>query len=78
MKSQYEKSIQPHAFVQGDLVLVYDEAHDKLGTGKLEPMWHGLYIIKHVLHRGSYELVDYDGISLGEPRNGLYLKNYYA
>jgi hypothetical protein len=41
-------------------------------------MWHGPYIVKRVLHRGSYELVDHDGISMGEPRNGLYLKKYYA
>jgi hypothetical protein len=27
---------------------------------------------------GAYELVDYDGIPLSEPRNGLYLKKYYA
>jgi hypothetical protein len=64
--------------VEGDLVLVYDQAHDKLGTRKLEPMWHGPYIVKRVLHKGAYELVDHDGISLGEPRNGLYLKKYYA
>jgi hypothetical protein len=64
--------------VEGDLVLVYDQAHDKLGTGKLEPMWHDPYIIKCVLHKGAYELVDHEGISLGEPRNGLYLKKYYA
>jgi hypothetical protein len=78
IKSQYDKSVQPRAFAEGDLVLVYDQAHDKLGTGKLEPMWHGPYIVKRVLHKGAYELVDYDGISLGEPRNGLYLKKYYA
>jgi hypothetical protein len=41
-------------------------------------MWHGPYIIKHVLHRGSYTLVDYDGISLSEPKNGIYLNKYYA
>jgi hypothetical protein len=78
MKSQYDKSVQPRAFAERDLVLVYDQAHDKLGTGKLKSLWHGPYIIKHVLHRGAYELVDYDGISLGEPRDGLYLKKYYA
>ena len=75
---QYDKSVQPRAFAEGDFVLVYDQAHDKLGTGKLEPMWHSPYIVKRVLHRGAYELVDHDGISLGEPRNGLYLKKYYA
>jgi hypothetical protein len=78
MKSQYDKSIHPLTFAEGDLDLVYDQAHDKLGTGKLESLWHGPYIMKHVLHRGTYELVDYNGISLDEPRNGLYLTNYYA
>jgi hypothetical protein len=78
IKNQYDKSIQPRAFAEGDLVLVYDRDHDKLGVGKLEPMWHGPYIIKRVLHRGAYKLMDYDGLSLGEPRNGLYLKKYYA
>jgi hypothetical protein len=78
IKNRYDKYIQPHAFTEGDLVLVYDQDHDKLGAGKLEPMWHGPYIIKHVLQRGTYELVYYDGISLGEPQNELYLKKYYA
>jgi len=78
IKKQYDKSIQPRTFPEGDLVLVYDQYHDKLGARKLEPMWHGTYIIKCMLHRSTYELVDYDGISLGEPQNGLYLKKYYA
>jgi hypothetical protein len=78
IKNQYDKSVHPRAFVEGDLVLVYDQAHDKLGTSKLEPLWHGPYIMICVLHRGAYELVDYKGISLVEPRNRLYLKNYNA
>jgi hypothetical protein len=77
-KNQYEKSIHPRTFTKGDLVLVYDQAHEKLGTSKLEPLWHNPYIMKHVLHRGAYDLVDYDGISLGEPQKGIYLKRYYA
>jgi hypothetical protein len=78
MKNQYDKSVQHRAFAVRDIVLVYDQDHDKLGVGKLEPMWNGPYIIKHVLHRGAYELVDYDGISLGDPQNGIYLKKYYG
>ena len=41
-------------------------------------MWHGPYEVKHVLEKGAYELVDYEGTALAEPRNGLYLKKYYA
>jgi hypothetical protein len=70
--------VHPQTFTEGDLVLVYDQAHDKLGTGKLEPMCNSPYIVKCVLHKGAYELVDHDGISIGEPQNGLYLKKYYA
>ena len=45
---------------------------------KFNPMWHGPYVVKRVLEIGTYELVDYEGTTLVEPRNGLYLKKYYA
>ena len=32
IKNQYDKSIHPRNFAEGDLVLIYDQAHDKLGT----------------------------------------------
>jgi len=41
-------------------------------------MWHDPYIIEKVLEKGAYELVNYDGTSLGEPHNGIYLKRYYV
>ena len=78
MKAQYNRSVQPHSFNEGDLVLTYDQKHDKMGARKLESMWHGPYIISCVLEKGAYELIDYDGIPLGEPHNGIYLKKYYA
>ena len=78
MKSQYEISVQPRSFNEGDLFLTYDHKHDKLGVEKPKSMWHGSYIISRVLEKGAYELVYYDGIPLGEPRNGIYLKIYYA
>ena len=78
VKSQYNKSFNPRVFSEGDLVLLYDQAHDKLGVGKFKPMWHGPYIIQCILERGAYELVDYEGNQLVEPQNGLYLKKYYA
>ena len=78
MKVQYDRTIQPRSFNEGDLVLTYDQKNDKMGAGKFESMWHGPYIISHVLEKGSYELVDYNGIPLGEPQNGLYLKIHYA
>ena len=60
------------------MVLLYDQEADVIGIGKFEPLWHGPYIVTRVLVKGAYELVDYDGISLAQPRNGLYLKRYYA
>ena len=74
VKVQYDKSIQTRAFNEGDLVLNYDQRYDKLGKGKFESMWYGPFVISKVLEKGAYELVDYDGIPLGKPRNGLYLK----
>ena len=58
MKVQYDRSVQPHSFNEGDLVLNYDQNHDKLGAGKFESMWHGTYIASRVLEKGAYELVD--------------------
>ena len=60
------------------MVLTYDQIHDKLGKGNFESMWYGPFIINKVLEKWAYELVDYDGIPLGQPHNGLYLKRYYA
>ena len=73
MKDQYDRSVTPRNFLEGDLVLIYDQANDKLGAGKFEPMWHGPYIVKRKLAKGAYELIDFDGVSLGKLRNGLYL-----
>ena len=52
--------------------------NNPLGQGKFNPMWHGPYVVKCVLEKGTYELLDYEGTTLAEPRNGLYLKKYYA
>lgn len=49
IKVQYDKSVHHRTFYEGDLVLVYDQANDKLGAGKLEPMWHGPYVVKCAL-----------------------------
>lgn len=73
VKDQFDQNINPRSYSKGDLVSIFDQGHDKLGTGKFESMWHGPYIIKHILAKGAYELVDYDGIPLGKPKNGLYL-----
>jgi hypothetical protein len=78
VKAQYDKHVKPRVFSEGDLVLLYEQKRDLLGTGKFEAMWQVPYIVKRVLEKGAYELVDYDGIPLNEPRNGIYLKKYHA
>jgi hypothetical protein len=78
VKCQYDWSIHPHIFSKGDLVLVYDQDKDPLGAGKFKPMWFEPFIVKEVLKKGSYRLVDFEGKYLVEPRNGLYLKKYYS
>ena len=78
IKSQYDRSVTPRNFSEGELVLVYDQANDKLGDGKFVPMWHGSLIVKRKLAKGAYELIDFDSIPLDKPRNGLYLKRYYV
>jgi hypothetical protein len=78
VKCQYDRSIHPWIFSEGDLVLVYDQDKDPLGAGKFKPMWFKPFIIKEVLKKGAYRLVDFEGNALAEPRNGLYLKKYYS
>ena len=78
VKVQYDKAVKPRVFSKGDLVLVYAREKDALGAGKFKSMWYGPFIVKKVLKKGAYTLVDFEGNELSEPRNGLYLKKYYA
>ena len=78
VKVQYDKSVRARNFSEGDLVFLWDQAKEPFRAGKFNPMWHGPYVVKCVLEKGAYELVDYEGIALVELRNGIYLKKYYA
>ena len=78
VKAQYDKSVRPRVFSEGDLVLLWDQSKEPLGAWKFNPMWRGPYVVKRVLEKGAYKLVDYEGTALAEPGNGLYLKKYYA
>ena len=51
VKCQYDRSIRPQIFFEGDLVLVYDQDKESLGAGKFKPMWFIPFIIKEVLKR---------------------------
>ena len=78
VKVHYNKAVKPRVFLEGDLILVYAQEKDALGAGKFKSMWYGPFIVKKVLKNGAYTLVDFEGNELPEPRNGLYLKKYYA
>ena len=49
IKVQYDNYLHTRSFSEGDLVLLWDQAKEPLGEGKFNPMWHGPYIVKHVL-----------------------------
>jgi hypothetical protein len=59
-------------------VLVYDQDKATLGVGKFNPLWHGPYIVRHALWKEPTSWRIFEGNALSEPRNGLYLKKYYA
>eukprot|EP00253_Pinus_taeda_P010880 PITA_10880 len=58
VKAQFEKNVKPRVFSEGDLVLHYDQESDILGAGKFKSLWMGPYIVKRVLAKGSYKLMD--------------------
>jgi hypothetical protein len=78
VKVQYDKFVCPRLYAEGDLVLLYDQAKEQLGAGKFKPMWHDPYIMRCVLEKEAYELEHYERNKLVEPRNGIYVKRYYA
>jgi predicted RNA polymerase sigma factor len=39
VKAQYDKHVKPRIFSKGDLVLLYEQDRDMLGSGKFEAMW---------------------------------------
>ena len=75
---QYDKCVHLRRFSEGDLALLWDQPKEPLREGKFNPMWNGPYMVKHVLEKSAYDLVDYERTALADPRNGLYLKKYYA
>ena len=78
VKAQYDKKVKPRSYQEGDPILLYDKKHDLLGRETLQPLWLSPYAIMKSLSKGKYELQDWEGVPLAEPRNRLYLKKYYA
>ena len=78
VKNQYDKSVKPSIFSEGELVLLWDQDKEPLRVGKFRSMWLGTYVVSKILKKSASELTDFEGNKLPEPRNGLYLKKYYA
>ena len=75
MKVQYDRTVQPRSFNEGDLVLTYDQKHDKLGAGKFESMWRWPYIVSHVLEKGHISWLIMMGDLWENPKMGSTSKN---
>lgn len=75
IKAQYDKSFKPSVFSEGDIILLYDQESNKLGSGKFKPMWLVPYIFKCVLAKGAYQLIDFDGFPWHSPEIGCTLIN---
>ena len=78
VKSKYDKFVCPSVFYEVNLVLVYDQDKGSLGAGKFKYMWLGPYIVTKMFKKGTYKLLDYKVNKLVDPKNGLYMKKYYA
>jgi len=44
---------------------------------KLSENWEGPYVVKEAYAGNAYQLVDADGVELGHPWNGVYLKKFF-
>jgi hypothetical protein len=77
-KATFDRHVNLLSFNEGDLILAYDIAHDDLNHGKLESLWHGIYIVQHCLTKGTYVLAPPEGYPLKELVNEIYLNKFYA
>ena len=80
MSWSYNKTVKPHSFQLGDLVLRENPKNQQQRTqkGKFEPNWLGPYIIIAVFGSGAYQLSTLKGEVLKEPINTLHLNQFYS
>ena len=51
VKIQYDKSVKPRIFSEGELALLWDQNKEPLGAGKFKAMWLGPYVVSKVLKK---------------------------
>ncbi|XP_059628796.1 uncharacterized protein LOC132271433 [Cornus florida] len=76
----YNKKVKAKTFVEGDLVwqVKFSPGVKSLEYGKWTPNWEGPYLVKRVLIKWAYRLMDIDGGSYKHPVNGVYLKECHT
>ena len=45
VKIQYDKSVKPQIFSEGELVLLWNQDKEPMGAGKFRSMWLGPYVV---------------------------------
>ncbi|XP_074323242.1 uncharacterized protein LOC141660177 [Apium graveolens] len=76
-KLYFTKKAKIKKYVVGDLVLRDIEASDPTNQGKLQPNWEGPYIVKEVLHPGTYKLNYLSGTEVPNTCHGTRLRKFY-
>lgn len=71
-----DNKMKSKIIITNDLVLLYDSHFQKFSS-KFKLHWMGPYKVKIAYDNGSFESVDFEGISLPTLTNGYRLKNYY-
>jgi len=66
-KDFFDKRVRPRKFQEGDLVMVYDNYHDRRTFKKFLPKQFGPYMVMKVFYdNNTYELVHLDGEEYGK------------
>jgi hypothetical protein len=80
LASAYGKTLQTRIFAKGQMVLrTVDHVRRGLPSpSKFAPNWEGPYLIREAYDSGYYKLATVDGITLADPINGKWLKQYYS
>ena len=74
----YDKNIRIRRFQVGDLVLrkAFQNTSNP-ADGKLAPKWEGPYEVEAEAGKGSYWLIDMEGVRIPRSWNAIHLKAYY-
>jgi hypothetical protein len=75
LRRYYNKNIQEHFFVVGDLVLKWKTSQD--GVHELATPWEGPYIVKAVTRPTSYRLARLDGTDVPNSVHIDKLRRFY-